>query len=78
MNKDKEIIKTASKMDAKEENRLTPEQIKNLPTGALARKYKSSAGYVREILKGEKGNKRSYIADKIREDANAILTILEN
>lgn len=65
-------------MEAKENEGLTPEQIKNIPTGALARKYKSSAGYVREILKGEKGNKRSYIADKIREDAHKILTILND
>lgn len=63
-------------MQTKESKILTIEQIKDLPKGALARKYKCTPGYVSKILNGTRGVSRSYIADKIREDANAILTIL--
>lgn len=57
---------------------LTAEQIKDLPKGALARKYKCTPQYVRQVLNGTRGKSRSYVADKIREDAQKILTILEN
>ena len=48
------------KMKQKEE--LTETELKDLPKTALARKYKCSPQYVGQVLRGEKGNTRSYLA----------------
>lgn len=56
---------------------LTEMQLKDLPKSALARKYKCSPQFVGQVLRGERGNKRSYLADCIIVDANKILEILK-
>ena len=58
------------------EIRFKEEDIKDLPSGAISRKYKCSTQYVGQILRGQRG-KRSYIADRIRKDATKILEILK-
>lgn len=60
----------------KQNKALTETEIKDLPKTALARKYKCSAQYVGQVLRGEKGKVRSYLADCILSDANRILEIL--
>lgn len=62
-------------MKRKEE--LTEAELKDLPKTALARKYKCSSQYVGQVLRGERGNTRSYLADCIQSDANKILEILK-
>lgn len=61
----------------KQKEALTETELKDLPKTALARKYKCSPQYVGQVLRGEKGNTRSYLADCIQSDATKILEILK-
>lgn len=56
---------------------LSEEQLKAIPKASLAKKYRCSAKYIRQILDGTRGKRKSYVTEKVREDAVKILTILE-
>lgn len=56
---------------------LTEEQLKCIPKAPLARKYSLTPKYIRQILDGTRGKSRRYLAEKVREDAAKILSILE-
>lgn len=55
---------------------FSEERIKKINKEALAHKYEVSSAYIGQVLRGEKGKNRK--AKSIRQDANALLRILEN
>jgi len=70
-------MEIATKNDAEKFKPFTEEQVKAIPKWPLAKKYRCSAQYIRQILEGTRGKRKSYVTEKVREDAAKILTILE-